>query len=63
VAYVNQSCIADIDRYDTGALSRNCQTLIQSSPALRNGCVLNFAVASYLLIEPYGEVAVLWGVC
>jgi hypothetical protein len=53
---MNQSRIADIDRYDTGLQVANA-TLIQSSPALRNCRMLIVAMAKYLLVELYGEVA------
>jgi hypothetical protein len=63
LAYMNQSCIADVDRYDTGALKCNCHALIQFSPALRNWCMLDFAVTSYLLVELHGEVTIVCGIC
>lgn len=58
---MNQSCIADIDRYDTGALKCRCQTLIQTSLILGNPCMLSLALMGNLLVEVDGEVAGLYG--
>jgi hypothetical protein len=53
--FVNQSCIAVVDQYDTCTLSHQCQTLTPSSQILRYHCMLHPAQARCLLVEPVGE--------